>query len=111
MALFKVARRKFPSYFTKSRISGNPSIRRPRFPEIRISGYQDFRKSGRNLQQQPELNGERGEVIGQDGDPRRWCVRLFESSEIKKVIEFKFSSDLPKGDPVLALVEKQEAKL
>ena len=67
----------------------------------------------RNLQQAPELNGKRGEVISQDDETGRWSVQLFSSGEAKKVTDFKLfvvPSDLPKDDPALELVEKQESE-
>jgi len=67
----------------------------------------------RNLQQAPDLNGMRGEVIGKDAVSGRWCVKLFGSGETKMVTEFKLfvvEGDLPENDPALALVEKQEAE-
>eukprot|EP00746_Dinoflagellata_sp_MGD_P033338 gnl/MRDRNA2_/MRDRNA2_179508_c0_seq1.p1 gnl/MRDRNA2_/MRDRNA2_179508_c0~~gnl/MRDRNA2_/MRDRNA2_179508_c0_seq1.p1 ORF type:complete len:365 (+),score=75.17 gnl/MRDRNA2_/MRDRNA2_179508_c0_seq1:47-1096(+) len=67
----------------------------------------------RNLQQAPELNGRRGEVIGRDDKSGRWCVKLFGTGEIKKVTDFKLfvvAADLPKDDPALNLVEKQESE-
>mmetsp|Transcript_89730 Transcript_89730/g.278943 ORF Transcript_89730/g.278943 Transcript_89730/m.278943 type:complete len:601 (-) Transcript_89730:130-1932(-) len=67
----------------------------------------------RNLQQQPELNGQRGEVVAFDEQAERWSVRLFGSGEIKKVTEFKLfvvRADVSE-DRAVALVEKQEAEL
>lgn len=68
----------------------------------------------RNLPDKPELNGQRGEVVGQDTEAGCWRVRLSGGGGIQRVTEFQLfvvPSSAASDDPSLALVEKQESEL